>query len=89
MSSIAQYWTSMKHPLLEPARLLESVAQKIRRHKGRFTDLELQMLRLQVETALGQIPKPGAPPARKELRANEHHRGRTVRRAARGRRLRR
>ena len=48
--------------MLKAGLLLEAVARKIRRHKGEFTDLELQVIHLHVETALSKIPslsKPG------------------------------
>jgi hypothetical protein len=51
---------------LEAARLLESAAGRLRRHKGPWDQLKLRMIRMIVEEALGKLPKPGEP-QRKEV----------------------
>jgi hypothetical protein len=47
-----------KNAVLEAGLLLEAVARKIRRHNGKFSTLEFQIIRLHIETALSMLPNP-------------------------------
>jgi hypothetical protein len=52
--------------------LLEAVARKIRRHKGEFTELEMQVVRLHVQTALDKLPQPAQAAAGNGARRRSH-----------------